>query len=319
MCSWLFELDIIEKILGDTIVDETDAFVDSSQSKKVNREESFEWARLRLLDAKIVDEMLSFEESKAVTAHLRMNHKDLVKLLSDAQLERLVSETPVTTLPKASRQVGKEFPDDLLYHKGVETDACTLVLSGKVTIFVGSDNFRSEVSSWTLLGTAALVNKSYEPDFTAYISDGPCRCLRLSYARFADAVDASALEKRLHHESKLATAEHNSSDPYVHEIRSETTKTSTHSDGANAADPNRSRRQNLMALFKKGSSSTRLEGSSAAAEDVSNEASRVRFQEDGTRKDANEGGGLIEPNTAEQGFTHDAPDDVEDSGSVNSA
>jgi hypothetical protein len=205
--------DIIEKIIGDEIVDETDAFVDNTQMTKVDRGESFEWARLRLLDAKIVDQMLTFEEAKAVRAHFRLNYEESVKLLTDGQLERLVAETPVTVLSKAKRELGKDLPDDLLYHMGKQSDFCTLILSGRVTIFVGSDNFRSEVSSWTLLGVAALADPSYKADFTAYVSDAPCRCLHFSYARFSDAVEASALERQLQVDSKMAAAVLNSPPP----------------------------------------------------------------------------------------------------------
>jgi Mg2+/Co2+ transporter CorC len=189
--------DIIEKIIGDKIVDETDAFVDNSQRIKVDRGESFEWARLRLLDAKIVDEMLSYCEARAVCAHLRMNHTDAVKLLTDTQLERLVSDTSVSNLPTATRELGNDLPDELMYEKGVSSHVCTLILGGKITIVVGNDDFRSDISSWALLGTKALMDPLYVPDFTAYVSDGPCRCLCFSHEAFATAVDASAVERHL--------------------------------------------------------------------------------------------------------------------------
>merc|ERR1711933_526004 len=70
--------DIIEEILGQEIVDETDAFIDVTDPVKVDRAETFEWARLRLLDAKIVDEKLTYDEAKAVTAHLRANYCNAV-------------------------------------------------------------------------------------------------------------------------------------------------------------------------------------------------------------------------------------------------
>jgi metal transporter CNNM len=188
--------DIIEKIIGDKIVDETDAFVDNSQRIKVDRGESFEWARLRLLDAKIVDEMLSYSEARAVCAHLRMNHTDAVKWLTDTQLERLVSETSVSNLPTATRELGKGLPNELMYEKGVNSHVCTLILGGKITILVGNDNFRSDISSWALLATKALMDPLYVPDFTAYVSDGPSRCLCFTHEAFAAAVDASAVERR---------------------------------------------------------------------------------------------------------------------------
>jgi hypothetical protein len=200
--------DIIEKIIGDTIVDETDAFVDNSQRIKVDRGQTFEWAKLRLLDAKIVDQFLSLEEIKAVRAHLRVNFPKAVELLTDSQLHRLVAGTPVSLLATATQELAKELPNDLLYEKGVHSDACTLILGGKVTVFVGADKFRSDVASWSLLGVAALADPSYQPDFSAFVSDGPCRCLRLTHAAFAEAVDASALERRLATDSQSDILSH---------------------------------------------------------------------------------------------------------------
>lgn len=202
----LLGTDIIEKIIGDSIVDETDAYEDSGQVVKVQRAESFEWARLRLLDTKIVDELLSPSEVKAVTAHLRMNYAETVKLLTDSQLTRLVSTTPVTTLEKAKQLVGEELPKDLLYEKGKPSDVCTLILSGKVTILVGAENFRSDLTAWSVLGKTALERAEFTPDFTAFVSDGPCRCITFRYTSFVAAVDASAIERNAA-ETKLAKFE----------------------------------------------------------------------------------------------------------------
>ena len=177
-------------------MDETDAYVDNTQSIKVERGESFEWARLRLLDTKIVDEMLSASEIQAVTAHLKTNFSDCFKLLTDSQLTRLVASTSVSTFPTATQDIGKELPNELLYQKGVPNDAFTLILSGKVTIFVGSENFRADVSSWSVLGKAALESQAWVPDFSAFVSDGPCRCIEIKHSAFAEAVDASVVERR---------------------------------------------------------------------------------------------------------------------------
>jgi hypothetical protein len=180
--------------------------------KRVDRLETFDWGRLRLLDAKLVDETLSLEEAKAVVAHLRTNYSDAVSLLSDHQLFRLVSETSVTELPAAEQQLGTDVPKDLMYEKGVTTDICTLILSGKVTVLAGSDQFRSDVSSWTVLASSALTEVSYSPDFTAFVS-GPCRCLRFTRDSYVAAVDASTLEKISHHEQSSAdVSRHSMSD-----------------------------------------------------------------------------------------------------------
>lgn len=190
--------DIIEEIIGTEIVDETDAFVDGTHSLKVSRMDNFDWGRLRLLDSKIVDESLSHEEAKAVTAHLRTNYSSAVEFLTDRQLHRMVVETHVTELPTAVQELGVEMPSDMLYEKGVgPTDICTLILSGKVTVLVGEDKFRSDLSTWTVLGSSSLSNTNYFPDFTAFVSNGPCRCLRFSRKQFQAAVDASAVERQM--------------------------------------------------------------------------------------------------------------------------
>jgi hypothetical protein len=191
-----FPLDIVERILGDSIVDETDTFVDRHQSIRVERGEGFEWARLRMLDTKIVDELLSPSEVSAVTAHLKTSFSDSFALITDSQLTRLVSCTPVAIFPTATQQVGNELPNELLYQNGVANDAFTLVLSGKITILVGSENFRADLSSWAVLGKAALENRLWVPDFTAFVSDGPCRCIQIRYDAYAAAVDASVAERR---------------------------------------------------------------------------------------------------------------------------
>jgi len=188
--------DVIEEIIGDEIVDETDAFVDGTHSVKVSREEGFDWGRLRLLDTKIVERTLSYEETRAVTAHLRANYAESVGLLTDRQLHRLIGDTSVTELPAAEQDVGMETPEDLIYQQGVQSDVCTLILSGKVTVLAGKDKFRSDVSSWTVLAASALKDSSYVPDFTAFVSSGPCRCIQLNQAMFAAAVDASVIERR---------------------------------------------------------------------------------------------------------------------------
>jgi hypothetical protein len=189
---------------GQEIVDETDAFVDGSHSVKLDREDAFNFARLRLLNSKIVDSRLSTEETHVVTAHLRNNYSHVVTSLSNAQLHRLVSESPVVVYPTAVQEFGTTLPADLIYVKDDPIDLCTLILSGKVTVLVGIDQFRSDVSSWSLLGAGALENPHYMPDFSAFVSNGPCRCIRISRSRFVAAVDASVVERAELHRKPIS-------------------------------------------------------------------------------------------------------------------
>jgi CBS domain len=261
--------DIIEEILGEEIVDETDAFVNNTQTQSVNplppqdvgrgsivEQGSFRWGALRLLDAKLVDETLSHDETKAVVAHLSKNyahalgrdllHTDNRLLLTEKQLYRLVATTPVSLLPSAAQDIGQAIPssEDLLYEKGVPNDYCTIILSGKVTVLVGADNFRSDVSSWSVLAADAMTGLGtssgvYKPDFSAFVSAGPCRCLRISRAKFSEAVDSSALERQesSHVRKNSDSGGGGSSMSSVAKLNSKTTGSHVHksSDGGGAS------------------------------------------------------------------------------------
>lgn len=164
---------------------------------EVRRETEFDWARLRLLDAKIVDETLSDDEIRAVSAHLRQNYSGTVKELSDNQLMRMIGATAVTELEEVQKEPGENLPvrSKLLYEKDVKSNLCTLVLQGKITVLAGKDNFRSDISSWSILATNALTDDGFTPDFSAYVSSGPCRCLQFNRDIFRAACDASILTK----------------------------------------------------------------------------------------------------------------------------
>ncbi len=191
--------DIIEEILGDEIVDETDKWVDGEHTEQVNREteKAFDWSKLRLLDAKIVDEKLSDDEVRVVAAHLRQNYSSTVKDISEKQLKRMIDATAVTELEEVQKEAGEDLPPSskLLYVKNSECDFCTIILQGRVTVFAGHDNFRSDMSSWSVLGINALNEEGYKADFNAYVSSGPCRCLQLKRDIFIAACQASSLEK----------------------------------------------------------------------------------------------------------------------------
>jgi metal transporter CNNM len=68
--------DIIEEILGDEIVDETDQYVEVEKGSRVERE-SFDYARLRLLDTKNHATALSDEEARAIAAHLQASQPEI--------------------------------------------------------------------------------------------------------------------------------------------------------------------------------------------------------------------------------------------------
>ena len=147
--------DILELILGEEIVDETDELVDVndpnstvSRSAYIGGEEgedssrqatnmdsyrsagttvrSVDWeARLRLLDERLVDEHLSPEEVRAVAAHLKTNYPSAVELTSERQLKELLSTIPVSELPPAETCHTAACNDDAF--SGVPEDKAELL------------------------------------------------------------------------------------------------------------------------------------------------------------------------------------------------
>jgi metal transporter CNNM len=228
--------DIIEVILGDDIIDETDdpadfndpesvvatsnsaLYIDGFLEKSINdmnghKDSSlaFDWeSRLRLLDERLVDEHLRPDEVRAVAAHLKTNYSKAVELISNKQLQSLLSSIPITEVQPASSCTTSGDGDDssgvptdsaeLIYERGVPANFCTVVLSGKIMVMAGSDKFRSDVSNWGVLASRALTDPAYVPDFSAWVLPnqngvGGCRCVKLDRKAFYNAVDNSAVER----------------------------------------------------------------------------------------------------------------------------
>ena len=183
--------------------------------RKMSSMKPIDWeARLRLLDERLVDEHLTPDEVRAVAAHLKTNYSKAMELISDKQLKSFLASVPVTDMSPAKTCVSEEGDDDecnwvptdhteLLYERGVPADFCTVVLTGKLTVMSGADKFRSDVSNWGVLGTKALTDPSYVPDFSAWVVPTPhdsngCKCIKLDRNSFFQAMDNTALEKTGH-------------------------------------------------------------------------------------------------------------------------
>lgn len=142
--------DIVEEILGDEIVDETDRFVHIERRDLVGRAE-FDLGRLSLLDSKLDQGQLSTAEINAVTAHLCMNYSQFQttadgERVDPEKVRKLLSQiTAVTFNREGSGDTGADASrNDTLYCRGREATKLTLVLSGKISVLSGMDGFRSD-------------------------------------------------------------------------------------------------------------------------------------------------------------------------------
>jgi len=185
--------DIIEEILGEEIVDETDVYIQVEHHSKVDRQ-SFDYAKLRLLDHRLVDEQITDQECKAIVAHLQANYSEVFQktaagtTISSDMLAGLLHKHSVSTLKPTGQNAGEEKA--MVYKRGKKETWCTVLLNGKMMIQAGRDGFRSEAGAWSVLAAECLVQEegAYISDFTAYVAENT-RCIRISCTEYMKMFD----------------------------------------------------------------------------------------------------------------------------------
>lgn len=188
--------DIIEEILGHDIMDETECFVDDNNVVTEVSSRDRDFARLKLLHGKLNDSCLTFDEVKAIASHLTSNVAGFDKVLhacnphlgdhqfTQTELQEVIVRSELVEHERVTTQdmLSSKTPahEDLLYQRGVQSTECTLVLSGKVMVLAGKDQFRSELGPWSLLGSDCLADEiGFVPDYTAFVSSENARLLKI--------------------------------------------------------------------------------------------------------------------------------------------
>ncbi|KAG2378677.1 hypothetical protein C9374_007825 [Naegleria lovaniensis] len=149
--------DIIEEIIKDEIVDETDIYVDNTSLSKINRPQNSILLKLERIHR------LTPKQVLAVSSYL-IKSSPIFRTLPEDCLHKLLGKCAVIDF--------KKTPDREIFitEKGKECDYFTLVLSGKIEILFGEDKFVSEMGPWSLLGERALTKEKFIPDFDARIA-----------------------------------------------------------------------------------------------------------------------------------------------------
>ncbi len=162
-------------------------------------------------------------EGDVHTPILGDRHVEMTKLASKRKpigfLEHLLDSCPIIDQVRKS-PIGNSIPDpvDFLFTKDKPTDSMVIVITGKITVMSGSDDFQSEAGPWSVLGARALgvratdgemtrrvhsaslgeadlavdaeagVEQLYIPDFSAFIATPTLRFIRISRADYLRAL-----------------------------------------------------------------------------------------------------------------------------------
>lgn len=98
-------------------------------------------------------------------------------------MSKMISKCKVMELQRVSTydQLTRNEPaqEDILFKKGKLSNASALILSGKVGILAGKEQFHSELGAWSMIGADALRSNdgTYIPDFTAFVASESVRVL----------------------------------------------------------------------------------------------------------------------------------------------
>lgn len=187
--------DIIEEIIQDEIVDETDVYVDNVSGKKVARRKANAHDFSMFLPT-------SAEQAKKITPHLSFAIFQYLGTAISAFSEELVSRTvlkklidyPGVVQEKVIDETMKE-KDSYLYRKTQIADFFILILQGRVEVTIGKECIIFEDGPFSAFGLGALIgDANFLPDYDIKIL-ATVTYLKVNKAIYRSAVRATQLER----------------------------------------------------------------------------------------------------------------------------
>lgn len=206
--------DIIEEIIQDEIVDETDNYVDVNDPNRGRIRHTLKGRDIsKFFEALNSDHnssnVLSPQETQAVLAFLQLNVPEFQPLAQYAAIfKRLIATATVIDeeddddgtsaggINETDEALAERQSRRVLYERGKKASKFVLVMQGKLIVHAGSEGFESELGPWSTLGSKALTAdelQPYLPDYTATIS-GACRLLYIDRLEYRTALRAAKID-----------------------------------------------------------------------------------------------------------------------------
>jgi len=172
--------DVIEELIKDEIVDETDVYTDNQSKKKVKRENNR--VEITLFSGKGKRQRLTPKQVIAISSYLEKSI-DLFRCVPEDYLHRLISSSPIIEIDNTN----SSGEDVFIYEYGKAADYFTIILTGRVEVLSSIEKFSSELGMWNYLGLRALTGKSFIPDFTARVNKSVL-FMKISHKDYIDMV-----------------------------------------------------------------------------------------------------------------------------------
>lgn len=206
--------DIIEEILQDEIVDETDVFVEVGKRNRVSRL-SFDYNRLKLLDSRIVEDLMPKAEATVLAQELVKTHvmpfqqkNKSGEPISVEELITVLTKCPIMTFDNAEKHI---------YTRGIIETYAVIILEGRVKIIAEEEhgNATNIVGPMSALGLECLDFQGgpYIPQFSAIPAideENPeegvkTRCLKISRFNFQQLLFPMDRSPRNHNSSNSSS------------------------------------------------------------------------------------------------------------------
>ena len=177
----------------DEILDETDHDERVRLGLQLPSEESFDYNRLRLIDPGLGLEPLTLQELDTLAIYLSAcipfhEHKLPDGSPAGEGVVRWMLENSEVIVQERETPMGVVLgvkDDDFLFRVEQNSSRCIVILSGKVRVISGRDQFRFEASTYAVLGGDIFSDgDDYKADFSAYIMSEKVRYVTISYLQF---------------------------------------------------------------------------------------------------------------------------------------